>query len=165
MVSQATANRYDLLIASSTYYVIYPVDDPNHIVASGGWWPRRTIYTDKGSKTAEDETFDPEETPAWIRGVYVHPEYARRGLGFRIVRECEAAASRFMPFTTYALGSTMNAIPLYKACGYRVVEKHEVGVRDGERLEVTMMEKKKGATSVEVDDFNRDVVLLRVDIR
>ncbi|KAK6384418.1 hypothetical protein LTS17_001981 [Exophiala oligosperma] len=164
MVSQATANRYDILISNSTYYVVHPVNEPNHIVASGGWWPRRTIYTEKGSTTAQDERFDPKESPAWIRGIYVHPDYGRRGLGLRIVRECEAAASRFMPFTTYALGSTTNAIPLYKACGYRVVEQHEVGVTDGERMEVAMMEKREGATSVEMDEFNRNVVLSRVDI-
>ncbi|KIW21461.1 hypothetical protein PV08_02041 [Exophiala spinifera] len=165
MVSQATAGRYDLLISKSTYYVVHPADDPSHLVASGGWWPQRTIYTDEGSETAQYEKFDPRETPAWIRGIYVHPDYVRRGLGFRIVQECEAAASRFMPFTTYMLGSTVNAIPLYKACGYRVIEEHDVSVTDGEMMKIAMMEKTKGATTVALDDFNRDVVLVEVDIR
>ncbi|KAJ9501310.1 hypothetical protein H2202_003104 [Exophiala xenobiotica] len=166
MIGQATANRYDSLISNSTYYVACPADNPALIIASGGWSPRRTVYYAWGSTTAaEYEQFNPEEDPAWIRGVYVHPEYARRGLARRVVRECEAAASRAIPkFTRYTLSSTMNAVPFYQACGYRAVEEHEVGVQGGETMKVSMMEK-EGAITVDMDEFNRDVLLSRIDIR
>lgn len=164
MIAQATANRYDSLICNSTYFVACPADNPALIIASGGWSPRRTVYYEWGSTTAQYEWFNPEEDPAWIRGVYVHPAYARRGLARRVVRECEAAASRAMPFTRYTLSSTINAVPFYEACGYMVVEEHEVGVQGGETMKVNTMEK-EGATTVDMDEFNRDVVLSRIHIR
>ena len=148
IIHQATAGRYDYLITQSTYFVISNISNPEQIAACGGWTPHRTIYSSNGgSKTAIGESSDPQVDPAWIRGVYVHPESARKGFGKWIMRACEEAAWREGGFDKFELASTTNAVRLYEACGYRVTSGKLTGLPGGEIMEVVMMHKGLGQRS------------------
>ncbi|UNI13692.1 hypothetical protein JDV02_000413 [Purpureocillium takamizusanense] len=96
---QSLDGRYNELINASTYFVICPRGTPNRIIASGGWNVSRASYSLSGdmnprSNLAAEGLFGTMAPTVQIRGIYVHPDWARRGLGTRLVKECEAAAQR-----------------------------------------------------------------------
>jgi GNAT superfamily N-acetyltransferase len=53
-----------------------------------------------------------------VRAVYVHPCFARKGLGRHLMNFIEAEIVR-AGFTRATLMSTLTALPLYRALGYR----------------------------------------------
>lgn len=68
--------------------------------------------------------------PALVRSVYVAPDHAGRGLGRRLLRQVEGEA-RASGFTSAELHATLNAVPMYTRCGWRVVESTELELADG----------------------------------
>ncbi|MCY1375983.1 hypothetical protein D9M69_634370 [compost metagenome] len=56
--------------------------------------------------------------------MYTHPSHVRKGVGRLILGLCEAAA-RNDGFTQLELMGTMAGEPLYRACGYAVIEPVE----------------------------------------
>jgi GNAT superfamily N-acetyltransferase len=60
---------------------------------------------------------DPQVDAARIRAFFVHPDFARRGLGKVLLAYCEAAA-RSKGFRAAELMATLTGVPLYAACGY-----------------------------------------------
>ncbi|MDB4898361.1 MAG: N-acetyltransferase [Gemmatimonadetes bacterium] len=130
------------LIADGTYYVIEsPAGD---IVAAGGWSKRRTLYGgDQHKGAATDPLLDPATDAARIRALFVHPGWARRGLGRRIFEHCRAAAEA-AGFTTLELGATLPGVPLYAALGFGVVEEIAVEMEGGEKLAVVRMRRAVG---------------------
>ncbi|OCX54818.1 GNAT family N-acetyltransferase [Mucilaginibacter sp. PPCGB 2223] len=125
------------LIADGTYYVL-TADDT--IAACGGWSKRNTLYGGDQFKEEADPLLDPATDAARIRAFFVHPAYARRGLGRTMINICEEAARR-EGFTSFELGSTLPGEPLYRAMGYEAIEQHNVPMPDGEFLQVIKMRK------------------------
>src|SRR5579862_9128373 len=78
------------LIADGTYFAAedqspqYPV-----IVACGGWSKRKTLYGGDQFSGREDSLLDPKTDAAKIRAFFVHPKWARRGIGGLILSACE----------------------------------------------------------------------------
>jgi len=73
------------LIADGTYFV---VEDAGAVVGCGGWSKRKTLFGgDQGRQASEDALLDPAREPARIRAFFVHPQWARRGIGMRILRD------------------------------------------------------------------------------
>jgi GNAT superfamily N-acetyltransferase len=72
--------------------------------------------------------------------MFVRADWTRRGLGWRILEECEAAARR-KSFRRLALMATLPGGPLYLAYGFRPIEEFEITLEDGVRLECVSMEK------------------------
>ena len=62
--------------------------------------------------------------------MFVRADWTRRGLGRRIIEECEAAARR-EGFRQLALVATLPGLPLYLACGFERREELEVTMPDG----------------------------------
>ena len=62
----------------------------------------------------------------------------RRGVGRRILELCEQAA-RAEGFTRVELGATAGGEPLYRACGYREIERMEVPTPGGVTVPITRM--------------------------
>lgn len=125
------------LIADQTYYL---VELDNVIVGCGGWSKRNTLYGGDQHKDDVDPLLDPTHDAARIRAFFVHPDYARRGIGKLIINVCESAAAK-EGFTRFQLGATLPGVPLYKAMGYREVNEIKQPLPDGEVLEIVKMEK------------------------
>ncbi len=125
------------LIADQTYFV---VETGDQIVGSGGWSQRKTLYGGDQAKQAEDSLLDPAHDPARIRAFYVHPGFARRGIGRLIMTTCEQAA-RQAGFTRLELAATLPGEPLYRASGFEVAERYDIAMPDGIPLPVARMTK------------------------
>lgn len=125
------------LIEDGTYFV---AESDGQTVGAGGWSKRKTLFGGDQSKAEADPLLDPAREAARIRAFYVHPNWARRGIGSRIIRACEDAA-REAGFTKMELGSTLPGEPLYAAMGFQVTERIQVPMPDGESLPIVKMEK------------------------
>ena len=87
-----------------------------------------------------DLFLDPATDAAKIRAIFVHPDWARRGLGTLLLETCENAA-KSAGFTKFEMGSTLTGVPLYKLRGYQVIEPIAVPLPNGESLPVIRMAK------------------------
>jgi GNAT superfamily N-acetyltransferase len=131
------------LIADGTYYVAV---GGGKLVGGGGWSKRQTLFGGDQMKSIEDLLLDPGRDPARIRAFFVHPDWARRGIGRRIIEACEAAA-REHGFHSMELGSTLPGEPLYAALGYTVTKRFDIAMPDGEHLPAAHMVKLLGEST------------------
>jgi GNAT superfamily N-acetyltransferase len=131
------------LIADGTYFVVESGPADATIAGCGGWSKRKTLYGGDRYQAREDSLLDPRCDAARIRAFFVHPEWARRGIGAMILEACESAAVA-AGFTRLEMGATLTGVPFYLAKGYRAVEELAVALPDGERLAIVRMEKKVG---------------------
>jgi N-acetylglutamate synthase-like GNAT family acetyltransferase len=107
------------MISDGTFFVL---EDGSTIVGCGGWSWRRTAFGSDDSPVKDDSPLDPRTDPAKIRGFFVHPSWAKKGLGTRILLACEEAA-RGAGFARFELVSTLTGVPLYRNHGYIEVER------------------------------------------
>ncbi len=128
------------LIADGTYFVAETGAGDPFIVGCGGWSKRRTLYGGDHYQAREDALLDPHRDAARIRAFFVHPGWARRGIGAAILEACEGAAFA-AGFTRLEMGATLTGVPFYLAKGYRAVEDMAVPLPDGEVLAIVRMEK------------------------
>ncbi len=126
------------LVADGTYFVIQQPD--GGIVGCGGWSRRKTLCGGDLHAVRDHAFLDPKTDAAKIRAFFIHPDWARRGLGSRLLAYCEQEA-RAAGFTRFEMGATLTGVPLYKARGYRVVRETTVPLRDGLTLPVVIMER------------------------
>lgn len=124
------------LIADGTYFVV--VDDHGTLAAAGGWSRRRTLYGGDQAKSGPDDLLDPTREPARIRAFFVHPDFARRGLGRRLFTHCRDAA-RAEGFTALELMATLPGVPLYTALGFTPLEHADAALPDGVVLPMVRM--------------------------
>ena len=125
------------MIADGTYFV---AEVDGAIVACGGWSKRKTLFGADHCAGREDSLLDAAKDAAKIRAFFVHPEWARRGIGTKVLDACESAASA-AGFTRFEMGATLTGVALYKARGYWEVERIEVPLENGEFLPIVRMEK------------------------
>lgn len=124
------------LIADGTYFVL--VDDDGTLAACGGWSRRRTLYGGDQAKSGPDDLLDPASEPARIRAFFVHPAFARRGLGRRLFTHCRDAA-RAEGFAALELMATLPGVPLYTALGFTPVVHENARLPDGVVLPMVRM--------------------------
>jgi len=139
------------LIADRTYYVAEALDDlaaeggarrtPPSIVGCGGWSWRKTLYGGDQFAGREDELLDPVRDAARIRAFFIHPDWARRGIGGMILEACESAALA-QGFRRLEMGATLTGVPFYRVKGYEKLERVEVPLGDGLTLPIVRMGKK-----------------------
>ncbi len=110
------------------------------IVACGGWSKRKTLYGGDQYAQREDSLLDPARDAAKIRAFFVHPDWARRGIGTLILEACENAA-REARFTRLEMGATLSGVAFYRAKGYTALENLEVRLSNGEALPIVRMAK------------------------
>jgi len=77
---------------------------------------------------------------AKIRAFFVHPAWARRGVGTLILKACEDAAAA-AGFTRCEMGATLTGVKLFGAKGYVALENISVPLKNGEGLPVVRMAK------------------------
>src|SRR5215472_11223458 len=128
------------LIADGTYYVVESAAQPGVLAACGGWSRRRTPYGSDHRPGRDDALLDPRTEAAKIRAFFVHPAWARRGIGSRLLEMCEAAA-RMEGFTRAEMGATLPGVPLYRRRGYVEGERVELPLANGETLPIVKMDK------------------------
>lgn len=116
-----------MLIDDGTYFVI---EEDGELVACGGWSRRDKLYTGSGEGATDARLLGPATEPARVRAMFVRGDRTRRGLGTRILDECEAAA-RAEGFRSLALMATMPGLQLYERYGFEVVERVEIPLPDG----------------------------------
>jgi GNAT superfamily N-acetyltransferase len=125
------------LIADGTYIV---AETESMIVGCGGWSKRKTLYGSDHWTGREDSLLDPSCDAAKIRAFFIHPGWARRGVGTLILQACEDAA-RAAGFTRYEMGATLTGAKLFGVQGYLAVSTISIPLVNGETLPVIHMEK------------------------
>jgi GNAT superfamily N-acetyltransferase len=130
------------LISDGTYFAAEETKSSETplLVACGGWSKRKTLYGGDQFATREDSLLDPATDAAKIRAFFVHPAWARRGIGGMILKSCEAAAEA-AGFERLEMGATLTGVPFYRANGYRELETAEVPLADGLTLPIVRMGK------------------------
>ncbi len=127
------------LIADETYFVAFSAD--GELAGCGGWSRRKTLYGgDSQVEFAEPELLNPAVDAAKIRAIFVHPQYARKGLGTMILEIAEKSAMA-ENFKRLEMGSTLTGVALYSLKGYVEVDRLAVPVGGGETIEVVKMVK------------------------
>jgi GNAT superfamily N-acetyltransferase len=125
------------LIADGTYFA---AEAEGMIVGCGGWSRRRTLYGGDQMKDADDPLLDPATEAARIRAFFVHPQWARRGVGSAIMRACSDAAAQ-AGFQRLELMATLPGEPLYRAFGFEALERVETTLPDGVRVPFVRMDR------------------------
>ncbi len=115
-----------------------PIADPSVLVACGGWSRRRTPYGSDHRPGRDDALLDPRSDAARIRAFFVHPAWARQGIGSRILALCEEAG-RAEGFTRFEMGATLTGIAFYRRHGYVEQERIELPLPNGETLPIVRM--------------------------
>ena len=132
------------LIADGTYLVVEHCPAQSEvqrvIIACGGWSKRKTLYGADQWTDRHDELLDPRRDAAKIRAFFIHPDWARRGVGTFLLDACESAA-KAAGFTRFEMGATLTGAKLFGARGYLPVRRLEVPLNNGETLPVIQMEK------------------------
>jgi putative acetyltransferase len=100
------------LIAANRYFV---AANDNALVAGAGWEP-----------------YDVAPGAAALRGVFVHPDYGRGGLGRRMVFAAEEAAAAG-GYARYFVPAALNATGFYERLGYHREGNTEITL-NGSRL-------------------------------
>jgi len=132
------------LIQDGTYFI---AESASQVVGCGGWSKRKTLYGgDRGKKVEEDRLLDPSVDPAKIRAFFVHPMWARRGIGSQIMRQCEVAALE-AGFKTIEIIATLAGEPLYRRFGYHTTQQVEISLPNNSTLPVVRMFKNFAETN------------------
>jgi GNAT superfamily N-acetyltransferase len=121
------------------------VDERNYYVAevggwlagSGGWSATAPDYLDGGKRipAVVREPYIPR-----VRSLFVHPDWARRGVARRIMQVTENAIRSTGQYEV-ALDATLPGVPLYEALGYRSVTPVDMRLPDGTELRFHHMRK------------------------
>lgn len=132
------------LIADGTYLLVeaVAVDSKKQpvIVACGGWSKRKTLYGGDRWRDRQDDMLDPETDAAKIRAFFIHPDWARQGIGTLLLDACEAAA-RAVGFTRFEMGATLTGAKLFQKRGYVAVERINVPLEGDITLPIIYMVK------------------------
>jgi GNAT superfamily N-acetyltransferase len=130
------------LIADGTYFVA--LAEGGELAGCGGWSYRKTLYGgDHQVEEIAPERLDPRKDAAKIRAIFVHPKFARMGLGSLILEDAERAALA-AGFRRSEMGSTLTGLALYSLKGYREMGRIRVPVGGGETIAVVQMVKELG---------------------
>jgi N-acetylglutamate synthase-like GNAT family acetyltransferase len=125
------------LIRDGTYFV---AESEGQIIGCGGWSKRKTLCGGDRDRVGEDPLLDPESEGARIRAFFVHPNWARRGIGGSILKACENAIVG-AGFKRGELLATLAGEPLYASLGYLVLERCNLPLSPGLELPVVRMGK------------------------
>jgi GNAT superfamily N-acetyltransferase len=126
------------LIRDGTYFV---TEGAGHISGCGGWSKRRTLFGSDHVAGKNDALLDPATEAAKVRAFFIHPDYARQGLGTQILAACEQAAAE-AGFLNLELGATLTGERLFQRHGFTPIRRLEIPLKNGLTLPVIHMEKR-----------------------
>jgi GNAT superfamily N-acetyltransferase len=125
------------LVRDGTYFV---VEHEGRVIGCGGWSRRSALCGGDHGRSGSDPVLDPQVDPARIRAFFVHPAWARRGVGRSIMDACEREIAR-AGFRDVVIMATLAGEPLYASLGYGASERCAFEMPGGLRLPVVRMEK------------------------
>ncbi len=125
------------LIRDGTYFVAQAGKRP---VGCGGWSRRQTLFGGDAQAGRVSALLDPAVDAARIRAFFVHPAWARRGVGRALLLHCEQQA-REGGFGATALMATLPGQRLYASAGYVGDERVRLALPAGVALELIPMRK------------------------
>ena len=125
------------LIRDGTYYV---VEQDGELIGCGGWSKRKTLFGSDHQTNRDDAALDPSRDSARIRAFFIHPAWARRGIGRRILNECEQRIGA-AGFKSVELAATLSGVAFYAACGYVAGEQLDVPLSKDLSLQIVRMTK------------------------
>jgi GNAT superfamily N-acetyltransferase len=128
------------LIRDGTYFV---AEADGRIVGCGGWSKRGTLFGGDAQPGRRSELLDPSREAARIRAFFVHPGWARRGVGRAILERCEAEA-RSHGFRSAELLATLPGHPFYRTLGYEGDERVAHALSGGVTIDFIPMRKALG---------------------
>jgi GNAT superfamily N-acetyltransferase len=132
------------LIHDGTYLLVEAAtsgsSDNPMIVACGGWSKRKTLYGGDRWRDRQDDMLDPATDAAKIRAFFIHPAWARQGIGTLLLDACERAA-RAAGFTRFEMGATLTGVKLFQKRGYVALERLEVSLEGALSLPIIHMVK------------------------
>ncbi len=127
------------LIADRTYFV---VEASRELVGCGGWSKRKTLFGGDQYLDRETGELDPAVDAAKIRAFFVHPAFARKGMGRALLEKCENDA-KAAGFRSLELMATLPGLKLYRALGFEGSDQVSYEV-SGVQIEFVPMRKKLG---------------------
>ena len=130
------------LVRDGTYFV---VESDGELLGCGGWSKRKTLFGSDHQTGRDDAELDPAREAARIRAFFIHPGWARRGIGRAILDACERAI-RDAGFSSIELAATLPGVPFYESCAYTAVERYDVSLGNGLPLPVVRMKKSLALT-------------------
>lgn len=122
------------LVADGTYFV---ADAGDGLAGCGGWSLRSPAYAAVTGTTVDTGA---ARLPR-LRAMYVHPGFARRGIGSLLVAGIERAILA-AGYREAAVDATLPGVALYARCGYRATGEMQAELPDGETLRFVCMRKR-----------------------
>jgi GNAT superfamily N-acetyltransferase len=135
------------LIRDGTYFV---VECEGRIAGCGGWSRRRTLFGGDARLDRDASELDPAVDAAKIRAFFVHPDFARRGLGTWLLQRCEREAVMH-GFRRLEMMATLPGVRLYATRGYAMGERVEWPLEPGLTIPFVRMSKAAAAPPVVVE--------------
>src|SRR5262249_52760208 len=107
-----------------------------------------TLFGADAQAGRESEALDPTRDAARVRAFFVHPDFARRGIGRALLERCEAEAAA-RGFRAAELMATLPGERLYAACGYARLARRTFPLPGGETIVFVPMRKDLRAGAAE----------------
>jgi N-acetylglutamate synthase-like GNAT family acetyltransferase len=123
------------IIGDGTYFVGEMEDE---LVLCGGWSRRATLFGGDAYTQRESRLLSPQADAARIRAFFVHPNWARRGLGGRLLALCEGEASA-AGFVAAKLVATLPGERLYARHGYVSAGRRSDALPGGVSIDSVLM--------------------------
>jgi GNAT superfamily N-acetyltransferase len=126
------------LVKDMTYFVI---EKDGEIAGCGGWSKRKTLFGGSQFSGREEAVYlDPSKDAAKIRAFFIHPKFARQGLGSTLLKHCEHEAL-LNGFTQLEMMATLPGVKLYTTLAYKAVSDEVVTLPNNVPLRFVRMMK------------------------
>lgn len=128
-----TPTLEEYLVADATYYVALVGD---RLAGCGGWSTKAPAY-----RAVTPDSFQRQQPLPKVRAMYVHPDFARRGIGRQLVAVIERAIVA-AGYVEAGIEATLGGVALYERCGYVPVGETQAALPDGSRMRFVCFHKR-----------------------
>jgi|Marorgknorr_s2lv_3_1036020.scaffolds.fasta_scaffold00967_11 GNAT superfamily N-acetyltransferase len=130
----------DTTMIDDGFYLV--IESEGRVIGAGGWSHRKTPFGGNQATPVRDaELRQPGRDPAVIRAMYVHPDWAGKGVGRLIIETCEEVATS-AGFTDLELVATLSGVAFYERMGYTQRDVIHYKMGDGLLIDFVQMEKR-----------------------